>query len=109
MKSLQVHDFKNMIYETINVIETKKEYLNYINVFPLRDGDTGNNLLSTFYQTKALAEHDSLSKFINDLKKYLLSNAKGNSGVIISQFYKGFCNELIKHKQIFPIRIFVLS
>ncbi len=98
MEKLEIKDFKNMIYETVNVMELKKEYLNYINVFPVRDGDTGNNLLSTFYTTKALIEHDSLKKFMSDLKKYLLSNARGNSGVIISQFYKGFCNYLIKCK-----------
>ncbi|MBN1923597.1 MAG: DAK2 domain-containing protein [Nanoarchaeota archaeon] len=102
MERLEVNDFKNMIFETASVIESKKDYLNYINVFPVRDGDTGNNLCYTFNNAKNLKNHDSLKDFLIDLKTYLLSDARGNSGVIMSQFYKGFCDCLIKYKKVGP-------
>ncbi|VVB74250.1 DAK2 domain protein [Candidatus Tiddalikarchaeum anstoanum] len=100
MKVLEVNHFKNMINETVKVIEDKKDYLNYINVYPVRDGDTGNNLLSTFKNTRLLNEKANVKDFLIDLKKLVLTGARGNSGVIISQFYKGFCNHLIGSKNI---------
>lgn len=101
MQVLTINHFKKMINETKNIIETKMDYLNYINVFPVKDSDTGKNLLSTFKFTKEdLNKEQDLKSFLNNLKIILLKGARGNSGVIISQFYKGLCNHLIQYNKI---------
>ena len=84
---------KRAIGETVRIIEKEKKFLNDINVFPVADGDTGTNLYLTLKGT-----WDS----ILDLEEYRanvvaqriaeasLLHAKGNSGVILSQFFWGF-------------------
>ena len=70
-----------------------RHYLNEINVFPLPDGDTGTNLYATLKsgvahlvnQTSGMI-HDLLQAFV----KGLLMGARGNSGVIFSQIFRGF-------------------
>lgn len=89
-----------MVFESVNVIESKKDYLNYINVFPVRDADTGNNLYNTLNNAKKIRSVKSLKKFMHELKSVIILSARGNSGVIISQFYKGFCDYLMNYKKI---------
>jgi len=100
MESLSTKDFKRMIMESTSIISAKKEYLNYINVFPVRDSDTGNNLLNTLSNVNSLDDNVSLKKFLKDLKEVLLKGARGNSGVILSQFYKGMCDYLMTCKHV---------
>ncbi len=99
MEILTTTTFKKMIFETKNIMNNKKDYLNYVNVFPVRDGDTGDNLLKTFNNSR-ISGKKSLKEFMHELKESLLLSARGNSGVIISQFYKGFCDYLIKQKYV---------
>ncbi len=82
-----------MIINSIDELSRKKDYLNKINVYPVRDGDTGDNLLRTLKPLKNIKNN-----FITRAVKELLVNAKGNSGVIISQFYNGFLTMLSKKR-----------
>jgi hypothetical protein len=100
MESLEINSLKNMIYETAYVLERKKSYLNYINVFPVKDGDTGSNLIATFNFIKKLAAKKSIKEYLREFNKLMLESAKGNSGVIMSQFYKGFCDYLAEYDNI---------
>ena len=74
-------------------LEHKKEWINELNVFPVPDGDTGTNMsmtiLSAAKEVAAIAEPDmvSLSKAISSGS---LRGARGNSGVILSQLFRGF-------------------
>lgn len=76
-------------FGTYYIIKERK-YLNDINVFPVADGDTGNNLLNTFrtisLETKVT---DSFTDTLDSICKSALVGARGNSGVIFAQFVNG--------------------
>lgn len=84
-------------------IEAKKEYINELNVFPVPDGDTGTNMTLTIMS--AAKEVSSLADpSMEDLSKAIssgsLRGARGNSGVILSQLFRGFTKEVKEHKDI---------
>lgn len=85
--------FKKMIINSCNLLEQRKNSIDALNVFPVPDGDTGTNMSLTFLSaTKAIIDKDSLQ--LNELAEALsygaLMGARGNSGVILSQFLGGF-------------------
>ena len=74
-------------------LDLKKDWINELNVFPVPDGDTGTNMTMTIMS--AVREVNSLSKMeMTDLCKAIssgsLRGARGNSGVILSQLFRGF-------------------
>ena len=81
-------------------LENKKEWINELNVFPVPDGDTGTNMsmtiLSAAKEVSSLKEPgmESLSKAISSGS---LRGARGNSGVILSQLFRGFTREMKEH------------
>ena len=80
-------------------LESKKEWINELNVFPVPDGDTGTNMTLTIISAaKEVAALDSLT--METLAKAIssgsLRGARGNSGVILSQLFRGFTKG-IKH------------
>jgi len=67
-----------------------EEEINNLNVFPIPDGDTGSNMFMTMTGGKnAVIEESNLSKSANSISKGMLLGARGNSGVILSQFFDG--------------------
>lgn len=78
-------------------LESKKEWINDLNVFPVPDGDTGTNMtltiMSAAKEVSAIANPtmESLSKAISTGS---LRGARGNSGVILSQLLRGFTKEM---------------
>ena len=92
-----------MIVAGAGLLEQNKKYVDSLNVFPVPDGDTGTNMFLTM--KSAVGE---VSKCItNDLDalseafaKGALKGARGNSGVITSQIFKGFCSEIKKANEI---------
>lgn len=84
-------------------IEAKKEYINELNVFPVPDGDTGTNMtltiMSAAKEVSAIEAPDmkSLAKAISSGS---LRGARGNSGVILSQLFRGFTKEVKEHSVI---------
>lgn len=78
-------------------LEAKKEWINELNVFPVPDGDTGTNMtltiMSAAKEVAAIEKPDfaSLSKAISTGS---LRGARGNSGVILSQLFRGFTKEI---------------
>lgn len=78
-------------------IEANKDYINELNVFPVPDGDTGTNMTMTIMsaarEVEAIEEPDmkSLSRAIS---QGALRGARGNSGVILSQLFRGFTKAL---------------
>lgn len=80
-------------------LEAKKEWINELNVFPVPDGDTGTNMSMTIMS--AAKEVSAIEKpVMKDLAKAIssgsLRGARGNSGVILSQLFRGF-TKVIKH------------
>lgn len=84
-------------------LEAKKEWINELNVFPVPDGDTGTNMtmtiLSAAKEVAAIKEPDmeSLTKAIASGS---LRGARGNSGVILSQLFRGFTKGIKDYKQV---------
>lgn len=84
-------------------LEHKKEWINELNVFPVPDGDTGTNMsmtiMSAAREVAAIAEPDmvSLSKAISSGS---LRGARGNSGVILSQLFRGFTKVIKEYDEI---------
>lgn len=88
---------KEMIKESYNRINKKKEYLNDLNVFPVPDGDTGLNMTITMSKVvEELEKADDLSikNAAKAIAKGAFVGAKGNSGVILSQFFVGFAKSI---------------
>ena len=76
-----------------NVLEHKKR-INDINVFPVADGDTGNNMASTFYSiTQIPRRPDRPRARLPVIADRALSGARGNSGIIIAQFLNALASE----------------
>lgn len=84
-------------------LDYKKEWINELNVFPVPDGDTGTNMsmtiMSAAREVAAIAEPDmvSLAKAISSGS---LRGARGNSGVILSQLFRGFTKVIREYDEI---------
>ncbi|MFL0246989.1 DAK2 domain-containing protein [Candidatus Clostridium stratigraminis] len=89
--------FHNMVINASNKLEEQKAFVNSLNVFPVPDGDTGTNMSMTF--RAAVSEIENMdSKSIGEVSKRLakgaLMGARGNSGVILSQVFRGIAKGL---------------
>ena len=78
-------------------LEKSAPDINAINVFPVPDGDTGTNMLLTMKSAMAEANHNSdnnVSAVAKSMAYGALMGARGNSGIILSQFWRGLAKEL---------------
>ena len=93
MDRLDVNQFKEMLRSGCANLENHASEINTLNVFPVPDGDTGTNMSMTFtngYNEAIRCNSDSLSDVAKAFSKGLLMGARGNSGVITSQIFRGF-------------------
>ena len=94
---ISASQFQEMVQAGANRLQVNAEYVNSLNVFPVPDGDTGTNMnLSMTSGAKAVV--DSTSEKVGELaamlSKGLLMGARGNSGVILSQLFRGFSKQI---------------
>ena len=94
-------DLKKMFSVAAQVLSDQKDRVNALNVFPVPDGDTGTNMALTL--KSAIRELDNLksddiSKVAAAIARGSLMGARGNSGVILSQFFRGLSDGLAKLK-----------
>lgn len=78
-------------------LEAKKEWINDLNVFPVPDGDTGTNMTMTIMSAVkevASIEKPTMVALSKAISSGSLRGARGNSGVILSQLFRGFCKEI---------------
>lgn len=84
-------------------LESKKEYINELNVFPVPDGDTGTNMtmtiLSAAGEVSAL-EDVTMKNLAKAISSGSLRGARGNSGVILSQLLRGFSKVIAEHSEL---------
>jgi DegV family protein with EDD domain len=97
-------DGRNLYYAFIagarKIIEHQVE-LNRINVFPVKDGDTGTNLAGTVRSViESLHPHRSYKITADRIAEATLMNARGNSGIIFAQFFYGLSNETGEFKSV---------
>lgn len=89
--------FKQMVINGANNLANKSKYVDQLNVFPVPDGDTGTNMSMTMTAgAKELVSLNeaSIGKVAKVLSRGLLMGARGNSGVILSQLFRGFATGL---------------
>ncbi len=84
-------------------LEAKKEWINELNVFPVPDGDTGTNMtltiMSAANEVGAIAA-PTMETVAKAISTGSLRGARGNSGVILSQLFRGFTREIKKYDEI---------
>ncbi len=111
MKIINGDIFVNMLVSAANKLENAKEAVNKLNVFPVPDGDTGTNMSLTFQ--KAVTDASNLSSATaGEVAKILASSslrgARGNSGVILSQFLRGISKGIGSAEEM-DIKLFALA
>lgn len=84
-------------------LEAKKEWINELNVFPVPDGDTGTNMsmtiMSAAREVSAL-ENPEMKTLCKAIASGSLRGARGNSGVILSQLFRGFTKGIAEYDEI---------
>ena len=85
-------------------LEAKKEWINELNVFPVPDGDTGTNMTMTIMSAAAevssLGDSPDMASLAKAISSGSLRGARGNSGVILSQLFRGFTKGISKYEVI---------
>lgn len=84
-------------------LESKKEWINELNVFPVPDGDTGTNMTLTIMSAAkevAALENITMTTFAKAVSSGSLRGARGNSGVILSQLLRGFTKVIREEEEI---------
>ncbi|AJQ45296.1 hypothetical protein JM47_01575 [Ureaplasma diversum] len=102
MKTIKLEMFKQMLIAGSKALELESDYINNLNVFPVPDGDTGSNMKTTANGAISSILNDTINNFAILAKTYsrgLLMNARGNSGVILSQIFRGFFEKLATDSQ----------
>lgn len=103
MKSLNGIQFAEMVQMGSHHLFQNADYVDALNVFPVPDGDTGTNMnlsmTSGAKETTANAE-EHIGKTAGALSKGLLMGARGNSGVILSQLFRGFSKSIANKSEL---------
>ena len=103
MTTINAETLQKMFIAGAKNLEAKKEWINELNVFPVPDGDTGTNLtltiMSAAKEVGAITE-PTMETIAKAISTGSLRGARGNSGVILSQLFRGFTREIKKVDQI---------
>ncbi|MBP5177337.1 MAG: DAK2 domain-containing protein, partial [Clostridia bacterium] len=89
--------FRSLIISGLKNLELHRDVVNELNVFPVPDGDTGTNMCMTLANGVSAIKSDNtevLSETVTAFSKSVVLGARGNSGVILSQFLRGVCDYL---------------
>ncbi len=99
-----------MFFAGAKNLESKKEWINELNVFPVPDGDTGTNMTMTIMsaarEVSALGDDVDMNAVCKAISSGSLRGARGNSGVILSQLLRGFTKR-IKEEEFLTIPVLV--
>ena len=101
--TIDANMLKKMFLAGAKSLEVKKEWINELNVFPVPDGDTGTNMTLTIMS--AVKEVNEVTEVtVESVARAIstgsLRGARGNSGVILSQLFRGFCKAIREHETV---------
>ena len=103
--TLNGQGFKRLVEAGMTWLKANQQTVNNLNVFPVPDGDTGTNMMLTmnaaWNEINALGERN-LAKMANAVAQGALMGARGNSGVILSQIWRGFARGLGEAETLTP-------
>lgn len=94
---------KRMFLAGVANLESKKEWINELNVFPVPDGDTGTNMSMTIMSAAKEVmnlEQKDMKSVAKAISSGSLRGARGNSGVILSQLFRGFTKVIAEYDEI---------
>src|SRR4030088_3631855 len=100
--------FKQALLGSLNWLSANHEEVNRLNVFPVPDGDTGTNMLLTLQSAvEDIKESQAaeVSKIARVAAHGSLMGARGNSGVILSQIFRGFGNAVQQKTELEPAEL----
>ncbi len=103
IKTIDAVTLQKMFLAGAKSIEGKKEYINELNVFPVPDGDTGTNMTLTIMSAVkevSQMENPTIEGLAKAISSGSLRGARGNSGVILSQLFRGFTKEIKDYNEI---------
>lgn len=92
---------KKMFINAANTLDNNKELVDSLNVFPVPDGDTGTNMsltMSSAVQELNILRREEVGDVVEAVASGSLMGARGNSGVILSQLFRGFASKLKSEK-----------
>ena len=95
--SINGQSLKSLVEAALLWLKANQQIVNSLNVFPVPDGDTGTNMLLTMqaaYNEVLKSEETNIGKMAKDIAQGALMGARGNSGVILSQIWRGFARAL---------------
>lgn len=99
MHTIDAKAFQKLFLAGANRINEQKEYINELNVFPVPDGDTGTNMSLTILSAAKEVEkisNPTIASLCKAISGGSLRGARGNSGVILSQLFRGFTKSVSK-------------
>ncbi|MEG0283527.1 MAG: DAK2 domain-containing protein [Erysipelotrichales bacterium] len=108
MKRVNGNEFKSMLISGANNLYNYYPEVDALNVFPVPDGDTGTNMNLTFSSgVKEISNlhTNNIGEVSKAFSRGLLMGARGNSGVILSQIFKGISNELDKKESVSSVEL----
>ena len=97
IKAIDALLFREMVNAGSALLDKNREAVNQLNVFPVPDGDTGTNMSMTMISAVRELngkENITVGEAVGAVAKGALRGARGNSGVILSQLYRGFSKSL---------------
>ena len=89
--------FAKMVLSASKLLDVSRDYIDSLNVFPVPDGDTGTNMSLTMQSSvkeMKSCKSNNLSDIADSVSRGALRGARGNSGVITSQIFRGICSVL---------------
>ena len=108
MKSINGAMFAKMVINASRLLEINREKIDSLNVFPVPDGDTGTNMSLTIKSAVAEVKKctsNTLADIADSASKGALRGARGYSGVITSQIFRGMC-AVLKDSQSIDVKTF---
>src|SRR5512147_1325071 len=110
-QSINGQSMKRLVEAGMTWLRTNQQTVNALNVFPVPDGDTGTNMVltlqSAWNEIKDLGTRN-LSEMAAAVSKGALMGARGNSGVILSQLWRGFSRG-VHGKEVLDVPTFVMA
>jgi len=104
IKSINSGMLAKMFLAGAKNLDAKKEWINELNVFPVPDGDTGTNMTMTIMsaarEVSGLGDNPEMKALAKAISSGSLRGARGNSGVILSQLFRGFCKVVGEYDEV---------
>lgn len=103
LKTIDAKMLSRMFLAGAKNLDSKKEWINELNVFPVPDGDTGTNMTMTIISAAkevAAVDMGNMTAVCKAISSGSLRGARGNSGVILSQLFRGFTKSIADKKEL---------